>query len=204
MRSGGFRLHVFDIVEQSAKAAQGPNPCGAVHDALKTLRGRLDDVREALDFCSCAKAEDAPDRQIFYRSPNLTMMRICFCPGLRTPPHDHSTWAAMLMLSGKERNTFYRRCGQNGLARINDIVLETGSVFHMKIDAIHVAECATDEPAVALHVYGGDLDLLPRRVWHPHTLKEFPMEMERYEEFSRLAASDCAPPGLSPPAALTA
>jgi len=204
MRPGNSTLHVFDIVEQGAKAAQGPNPCGAVHDTLKALRSRLDDVHEALDFCSCAEAEDAPDRQIFYRSPNLTMMRICFCPGLRTPPHDHSTWAAMLMLSGKERNIFYRRCGQKGLAPIGDIVLETGSVFRMKIDAIHVAECAMDEPAVALHVYGGDLDLLPRRVWHPHTLEEFPMEMERYEEFSRLAASDCAPPGLSPPAALTA
>lgn len=194
-------MHVFEIVEQSARAAQDPNPCSAVRDTLKSLRNRLDDVHEALDFCSCAKAEDAPDRQIFYRSPNLTMMRICFCPGLRTPPHDHSTWTAVLMLSGQERNTFYRRCAKNGLTPVGDVVLKAGSVLHMKTDTIHVAECATDQPAVALHVYGGDLDLLPRRVWHPHTLEEFPMEMRRYEKFSGLASVDRAPPGLSPPAA---
>ena len=171
---------------------------------LKALRNRLDEVHEALDFCACVKAEDAPDRQIFYRSPNLTMMRICFCPGLRTPPHDHSTWAAILMLSGRERNIFYRRCGRHGLDRTGEIVLEPGSVLRMEVDTIHVAECAAAHPAVALHVYGGDLDLLPRSIWHPHTLEEFPMEMDRYEEFSRLASADCSPPGLAPAATLTA
>ncbi len=196
-------MHVFDIVEQGARAAQGPKPCAAVRGMLKALRNRLDEVHEALDFCACARAEDAPDRQIFYRSPNLTMMRICFCPGLRTPPHDHSTWAAILMLSGQERNTFYQRCKSRGLEQTGEIVLEPGSVFRMEVDTIHVAECA-GQPAVALHVYGGDLDQLPRRVWHPHTLEEFPMEMERYEEFSRLASAACGPPGSAQPAALPA
>ena len=171
---------------------------------LHTLRDRLDDVRDALDFCGCAEADDAPDRQIFYRSPNLSMMRICFCPGLRTPPHDHSTWAAILMLSGKERNTFFRRCATRGLERTGEIVLEAGSVLRMETDAIHVAECATDKPAVALHVYGGDLDFLPRRIWHPRTFEEYPMEMDRYEEFSRLASGPSETPAFAAPGALTA
>ena len=183
-------MHVFDLVEQGARAARGPDPCVAVRNMLRTLCNRLDEVHEALDFCGCAEADDAPDRQIFYRSPNLSMMRICFCPGLRTPPHDHSTWAAILMLSGRERNTFYRRCRQHGLDRTGEIVLEPGSVLRMDVDTIHVAECATEQPAVALHVYGGDLDRLPRNMWHPHTLEEFPMEMDRYNEFSRLASAD--------------
>lgn len=195
-------MHVFDLVEQGARAVRGPNPCGAVRRMLRALSSRLDDVRKALDFCAGAEAEDAPDRQIFYRSPNLTMMRICFCPGLRTPPHDHSTWAAVLILSGWEKNTFYRRCDPHGLDRTGDILLEPGAVLRMKEDTIHVAECAADQPAVALHVYGGDLDLLPRSMWHPHTLEEFPMELNRYQEFSRLAsAAHGAPaPGLAPPA----
>ncbi len=197
-------MHVFDLVEQGARAAKGPSPCGAVRSMLHRLRDRLDEVHEALDFCACAEAQDAPDRQIFYRSPNLTMMRICFCPGLRTPPHDHSTWAAILMLSGRERNTMYRRCPLHGLDCTGDIVLDPGSVFRMDGDAIHVAECATNEPAVALHVYGGDLDLLPRKVWHPHSYEEFPMETCRYEEFSRLASADHRA-GISPASpALTA
>ena len=183
-------MHVFDLVEQGARAASGPNPCSAVRGVLNDLCGRLDDVYEALDFCACSNPGDAPDRQIFYRSPNLTMMRIRFCPGLRTPPHDHSTWAAILLLSGRERNTLYQRCSRHGLDKTGDVLVEPGSVFRMNVDTIHVAECAADEPAVALHVYGGDLDYLPRRVWHPHTFEEFPMEIDRYEEFSIIASSD--------------
>lgn len=165
---------------------------------LSELSGRLGEVSKALDFCSCGGPEDAPDRQIFYRSPNLTMMRICFCPGLRTPPHDHSTWAAILMLAGREKNTMYRRCRRRGLDRTGEVVLKPGSVFRMDADAIHVAECAAGEPAIALHMYGGDLDQLPRRVWHPHTFEEFPMEMDTYQEFSQLASGDIqAPPDVS-------
>ena len=197
-------MHVFDIVEQGAKAATGPNPCSAVRGLLDDLCCKLDDVCQALEFCACDRREDAPDRQIFYRSPNLTMMRICFCPGLRTPPHDHSTWAAILMLTGHERNTLYRRCSRHGLDKTGEVLLKPGSVFRMNVDTIHVAECAADEPAVALHVYGGDLDYLPRRVWHPHTYEEYPMEMDRYEEFSRIASSDIQACPDAQPAALSA
>lgn len=183
-------MHVFDLVEQGATAASGPNPCSAVRSMLDKLRDRLDDVYEALDFCGCDQPGEAPDRQVFYRSPNLTMMRICFCPGLRTPPHDHSTWAVILMLTGRERNILYRRCRRHGLDKTGEALLKPGSVFRMNEDTIHVAECATDEPAIALHVYGGDLDFLPRRVWHPETFDEYPMEMDRYEEYSRIASAN--------------
>ncbi len=187
-------MQVFDLVEQGARAANKPNPSSAMHGMLSDLRNRLDDVHEALEFCSCGDDKDVPDRQVFYRSPNLLMMRVCFCPGLRTPPHDHATWAAILMLSGSERNIFYRRCGRHGLDRTEEVLLQPGSILQMDVDTIHVAECATDQPAIALHVYGGDLDYLPRRIWHPHTLEEFPMELGRYEELSAIASRDSSAP----------
>lgn len=175
-----------------------------MHGMLTGLRDRLDDVYEALDFCGCSEASDTPDRQIFYRSPNLLMMRICFCPGLRTPPHDHSTWAAILMLSGSERNTMYRRCGRHGLDKTGEVLLKPGSIFRMQEDTIHVAECAADEPAIALHIYGGDLDYLPRRMWHPHSLEEFPMELDHYQELSAIASNDLHAPLTGPPIAASA
>ena len=165
-----------------------------MHGMLNDLRNRLDDVHEALEFCSCGDEKDVPDRQIFYRSPNLLMMRVCFCPGLRTPPHDHATWAAILMLSGSERNVFYRRCDRHGLDRTEEVLLKPGSILRMDEDTIHVAECATDKPAIALHVYGGDLDYLPRSIWHPHTLEEFPMELGRYGDLSAIASRDSRAP----------
>lgn len=197
-------MQVFDLVERGARAANEPNPGAAMHGMLKGLRDRLDDVFEALEFCGCGDDKDVPDRQIFYRSPNLMMMRVCFCPGLRTPPHDHSTWAAILMLSGSERNVLYRRCGRDGLNKTGEVLIGPGSIFRMNEDTIHVAECATEEPAIALHVYGGDLDYLPRRMWHPHTLEEFPMEMGHYEELSVIASGDSHAPLAAPQVAATA
>lgn len=198
-------MQVFDLVERGARAANKPKPHIAMHGVLSDLRNHIEDVQEALDFCGCGEGADAPDRQIFYRSPNLLMMRVCFCPGLRTPPHDHSTWAAILMLSGSERNILYRRCSRHGLERTGEVLLKPGSIFRMNEDSIHVAECATDEPAIALHVYGGDLDYLPRRMWHPHTLEEFPMEIGHYQELSVIASRDQgAPLTVSPMAAAAA
>ena len=194
-------MQVFDLVERGARAANKPNPHIAMHGMLSDLRNRIEDVHEALDFCGCGEETDTPDRQIFYRSPNLLMMRVCFCPGLRTPPHDHSTWAAILMLSGSERNILYRRCSRHGLERTGEVLLKPGSIFRMNEDSIHVAECATDEPAIALHVYGGDLDYLPRRMWHPHTLEEFPMRMDHYQELSAIASRDHRAPLAASPVA---
>ena len=197
-------MQVFDLVERGARAANEPNPGAAMHGMLSGLRERLDDVSEALDFCGCGEETDTPDRQIFYRSPNLLMMRVCFCPGLRTPPHDHATWAAILMLSGSERNILYRRCSRHGLDKTGEVMLKPGSIFRMNDDTIHVAECATDEPAIALHVYGGDLDYLPRRMWHPHTLEEFPMKIGHYQKLSVIASNDLHAPLAGQPLAASA
>lgn len=198
-------MQVFDLVERGARAANESKPHIAMHGMLSDLRNDIQEVHEALDFCGCGEETETPDRQIFYRSPNLLMMRVCFCPGLRTPPHDHSTWASILMLSGSERNILYRRCSRHGLEKTGEVLLKPGSIFRMNEDSIHVAECATDEPAIALHVYGGDLDYLPRRMWHPHTLEEFPMEMAHYQELSVIASGDHgAPLAASPMAAAAA
>ena len=113
--------------------------------------------------------------------------------GRRTPPHDHGTWAQILLLSGEEKNTLYR--AENGsLRKASDVTLKRGSILPMRAETAHVAECLGDAPAIGLHVYGGDILALPRRMWNPQTLEEHPLDWEVYERFARAAsAAESAP-----------
>jgi hypothetical protein len=41
----------------------------------------------------------------------------------------------------------------------------------MRAETAHVVECVGNAPTIGLHVYGGDIFELPRRMWHPQTLR---------------------------------
>ena len=61
-------------------------------------------------------------------------------------------------------------------------------------DIVHVAECLSTEPAIGLHVYGGDILDLPRRMWHPETLEAHALDLTLYESFAQAASkADRAP-----------
>ena len=140
------------------------------------------------------KATGGNGNQIFYRTPELSLLKVSFPCGRRTPPHDHGAWATILVFSGQEKNTLYRRQNDGGLRRASEVVLERGSILPMRAEAVHVAECMGDEPAVGLHVYGGDVLGLPRSMWNPETLEEQPLTWSRYEELAQMASRASAAP----------
>jgi predicted metal-dependent enzyme (double-stranded beta helix superfamily) len=132
-------------------------------------------------------------RQVFYRAPELTLLKVCFPAGRRTPPHDHGTWATILLLSGEEKNTLYRF--ENGrLRKAGEITIKPGSILGMRAETAHVVECVGNAPTIGLHVYGGDIFELPRRMWHPQTLEEHRLDWTLYESFARIASAASAAP----------
>ena len=177
-------MQVHELVARCAAAAQEEDSMNAVRGVLEELRGDLGAVDQALEFIPGVGGNT---RQVFYRSPNLTMLKVCFPRGRRTPPHDHGTWAAILMFSGRERNTLYRRA-QEGLRTASEVTLERGAILPMRAETAHVAECVGGEPALGLHVYGGDLLELPRRMWDPETLEEHVYDPVLYETFAQAAS----------------
>ena len=177
-------MQVHELVARCAAAAQEEDSMNAVRGVLEELRGDLGAVDQALAFIPGAGGNT---RQVFYRSPNLTMLKVCFPRGRRTPPHDHGTWAAILMLSGQEKNTLYRSA-QEGLRTASEVTLERGAILPMRAETAHVAECVGGESALGLHVYGGDLLELPRRMWDPETLEEHVYEPVLYETFAQAAS----------------
>src|ERR1700754_53527 len=102
-------MKVHELVARCALAVEGTDPMASVRKGVVELREELGEVERALRYVSGVGGNAG---QVFYRSPELTMLKVCFPHGRRTPPHDHGTWATILLLTGEEKNTLYR--AENG------------------------------------------------------------------------------------------
>ncbi len=183
-------MKVHELVARCAEAAEQADPMNAARALLESLHDDVAAVDRALQYIS---GTGGNANQVFYRAPNLTLLKVRFPNGRRTPPHDHGTWASILLLSGGEKNTLYRP--ENGkLRKGGEVTLKPGAILTMQADTAHVAECLGDTPAIGLHVYGGDIFTLPRRMWNPQTLEEHALDWGLYENFARMASAAAAAP----------
>src|SRR5688500_2374782 len=130
----GWAMKVHELVARFASAGESADSMGAARQVLESLRGDIASIESALAYVSGVGGNA---RQVFYRSPNLTLLKVCFPNGRRTPPHDHGTWATILLLSGEEKNTLYRR--ENGrLRKAGEATLARGSGLTIRADTGHV------------------------------------------------------------------
>ena len=178
-------MHVLDLVTDIARAASQDDPLGATTATLRSFAGGVDAILDELAFLSGLGSDP---EQSFYRSPEVSLLKVKFIPGHPTPPHDHGTWAAILLLAGEERNTLYQREADT-IREVNEVVLRPGDMLPMHQGAVHVVECASSTPTVGLHVYGGDLPIIPRSVWHPGTFEEHVHTDAVYAELKAIGAA---------------
>ena len=183
-------MKVHELVSRFAAAAESADAMNAAKAILQDLSAEREAIARALDYISGVGGNA---RQVFYRSRDLTLLKVRFPCGRRTPPHDHGTWAGILVLEGEEKNTLYR-CENGRLRKATDVTLTPGKVLMMRADTPHVAECIGSEAVIGLHVYGGDIFELPRRMWNPETLEEHALDWQVYEQFARAASNAAAAP----------
>ena len=183
-------MKVQELVARFAQAGESANPMNAAREALEGMRNDIDAVEQALRYVS---GTGGNARQVFYRSPTITLLKVCFPAGRRTPPHNHGAWATIFLLSGEEKNTLYRNDGGT-LRKASEVTLSRGSILPMLAETAHVAECVGNAPAIGLHVYGGDILELPRRMWNPQTLQEHALDWALYEQFAQTASQAASAP----------
>lgn len=87
-----------------------------------------------------------------------------------TPPHDHTTWAVVVGVTGEELNRFYRRTDDRSVAGVGiveevaDAAVVAGTGVAMRGDDIHSIHMRGDAVKMHLHMYGRALNRLPGRV----------------------------------------
>lgn len=106
-------------------------------------------------------SEDADHRYALYI--------VAPAPGGFAPPHDHSTWAVIAGVHGREKNKLYRRTddgSQPGVARIeqfDEIDVVAGTAVALMPDDIHSIHLGADGPHANLHLYGRSVEHCPER-----------------------------------------
>ena len=115
---------------------------------------------------------------VLHHSPDLTILRVIWTPGIAIYPHDHRMWAVIGLYGGREDNTFYRRTGQ-GLEVAGGKQLEDRDTVLLGKSVIHSVANPLRAFTRAIHIYGGDFFATPRSDWDPDTMKERPYDMAR-------------------------
>ena len=123
--------------------------------------------------------------ETIYRADDLTIVNLCWGPGMVFKPHDHRMWAVIGIYGGREQNFFFRR-SEHGLTRHGVKELNTKDTVPLGAAIIHAVTNPLDQITGAIHVYGGDFFATPRSEWDPQTFEEQPYDvahtMRAFEE----------------------
>jgi predicted metal-dependent enzyme (double-stranded beta helix superfamily) len=87
-------------------------------------------------------------------------------PGHAQPPHDHTTWALIAGVRGREHNRLYRRPVPGAHAPLElqgEITVGQGTALALGPDDIHAIEVPGPDDALHLHLYGRGLSQLTQR-----------------------------------------
>jgi len=112
-----------------------------------------------------------------YTADDLTILNLCWGPGMVFKPHDHRMWAVIGIYTGREENTFFRR-GERGLTKHGTKELNAKDVTPLGATIIHAVTNPLDRITGAIHVYGGDFFAVPRSEWDPKTFVEQPYDVQ--------------------------
>jgi len=158
---------MFDVdgfLDDCIRANQEDKPQLAIKELLERTMADPGAVAEALPP---ERAEITP----LHRSPELTVLKVVWTPGMTFRPHNHAMWASIGIYTGGEDNEFFRRDG-SGLVPSGGRSLQVGDTVLLGGDVIHAVTNPTVEHAGAIHIYGGDLFEAVRSEWDPDTYAE--------------------------------
>jgi predicted metal-dependent enzyme (double-stranded beta helix superfamily) len=165
-----FDLDTF--VADCRGALRESMPEVAVRELLERAMAEPLEVERALGTPTQAEAK------ALHRSPELTILKVVWAPGMAIYPHDHQMWAVIGLYGGREDNTFYRR-SPDGLVVAGSKKLETRDAALLGKNIVHAVANPLRAFTGAIHVYGGDFFAVPRSEWTSDTLEERPYDVER-------------------------
>ena len=114
--------------------------------------------------------------ETLYRAADLTILNLCWGPGMNLKPHDHRMWAVIGIYTGLEQNVFFRRA-EHGLEQHGAKELQAKDAAPLGAAVIHAVTNPLDQITAAIHVYGGDFFGTPRSEWDPKTFEERPYDV---------------------------
>ncbi len=98
--------------------------------------------------------------KMLYQEPDypLTVQMVAWSPGKVSPIHNHATWGIVALISGEEKNRFWRRSPDarhpDRIEQVGEHTLVPGDIIGFMPGAIHSVEPSSDEPTITFNLYG--------------------------------------------------
>jgi predicted metal-dependent enzyme (double-stranded beta helix superfamily) len=161
-----------DFVAECRAAVAQDDPLGSIKEVLE---------RAMSDPAAVAKALPPDRAEILplHVSPDVTVLKVVWAPGMSFRPHNHLMWAAIGLYAGQEDNTFYRR-GAGTIHESGGRQIRCREVALLGPDTIHAVTNPLQSFAGAIHVYGGDLPhKVGRTEWTEASFEEVAYDFDR-------------------------
>ena len=153
-----FLTEVEDIIKLAAIEGR---------DELASLSGLRMLVRKLVLNCYTVKTRlPKPDRQTGVSVVTLydelgfpmTVQTEMNLPRTTSPVHNHGTWGIVMVLEGRQKNTFWKRNPTtefpDKIDRVGERIIEPGDIISFTSEAIHSTEAIGNEPTITFNLYG--------------------------------------------------
>jgi predicted metal-dependent enzyme (double-stranded beta helix superfamily) len=160
-------------------ALQGDRPSFNVRDVVSRA------ISDRAAICRQLGEPKAGGIQPLIRSPELTIINLCWPSNIVVMPHNHAMWAVIGVYDGREDNILWRRLPRGGSGKIEAAgakALSTGDVQVFGTDVIHSVINPSQRVTGAIHVYGGDFFGVERSEWDADSLEERPFDMQKVQK----------------------
>jgi predicted metal-dependent enzyme (double-stranded beta helix superfamily) len=88
----------------------------------------------------------------------LTVQMVAWLPGRVSRIHNHATWGIVAVVSGQEKNQFWRQVPTSKypsfIEYVGEKILVPGDIIAFTPDAIHSVEALGNEPVITFNLYG--------------------------------------------------
>lgn len=144
---------------------------------LELILERLERLALRRDFWFAPEYPDAPPGEegplyLISEEPDhsLALYLNVLTPGMKFPPHNHTTWACVAAIDGVERNFLYDRLDDGSMMghatiRLSETIdVAPGRAIALMPDDIHAIENASGQSTRHLHFYGRALEFQSERL----------------------------------------
>ena len=155
---------------------------------VSTITKKLVAADEWLESRCRIGSDECYARHLLHRDRfnRFVVLSLVWQPGQVTPIHDHSCWGVMGMLEGSLEVVDYERLDDGSRPDYADLresggtEVAKGSVGYVlpPYHEIHTIGNVSDKPAISIHIYGRDLDVI--NVYDNDTKKVSPMRIKYY------------------------
>lgn len=122
--------------------------------------------------------------ELLHCSDDLMIVDLTLPPFATSAIHEHKTWAVIGISEGCEVDElFEERDGR--LAPTTRHELRPDDVLVLSPDCIHFIGNPMAVVARGIHVYGRNLSMTDRRMWHPETATPQAMDFAEFEQWER-------------------